>query len=108
MTSSAVQKIEATPADPAPATPAAVVPIAPAAAQDPIDTMPWIPCTLSLELPVVRFTIGDLLSLTQGSVVETACHQTSDVPLRVNQLLIGWTEFEVVGDKLAVRITDQA
>jgi flagellar motor switch/type III secretory pathway protein FliN len=84
------------------------VPIAPAAAQDPIDTMPWLPCTLSLELPVVRFTIGDLLGLTHGSVVETACHQTSDVPLRVNQLLIGWTEFEVVGDKLAVRITDQA
>ena len=26
----------------------------------------------------------------------------------VNQLLIGWTEFEVIGDRLAVRITDQA
>jgi hypothetical protein len=40
--------------------------------------------------------------------VETACNQTSDVPLRVNRLLIGWTEFEVIGDRLAVRITDQA
>jgi flagellar motor switch/type III secretory pathway protein FliN len=29
------------------------------------------------------------------------------VPLRVNQLLIGWTEFEVVEDRLAVRITEQ-
>jgi flagellar motor switch/type III secretory pathway protein FliN len=28
--------------------------------------------------------------------------------LRVNKVLIGWTEFEVVGDRLAVRITDQA
>jgi hypothetical protein len=27
--------------------------------------------------------------------------------VRVNQLLIGWTEFEVVGDRLAVRITEQ-
>jgi flagellar motor switch/type III secretory pathway protein FliN len=70
--------------------------------------MPWLPCTLTLDLPVVGFTIGDLLTLTKGSVVETACHHTSDVPLRVNQLLIGWTEFEVVGDRLAVRITDQA
>jgi hypothetical protein len=26
----------------------------------------------------------------------------------VNQLLIGWTEFEVIGDRLAVRITEQA
>jgi flagellar motor switch/type III secretory pathway protein FliN len=75
---------------------------------DPLDRMPWLPCTLSLDLPVTRFTIGDLLLLTKGSIVETACHHTSDVPLRVNQLLIGWTEFEVVGDRLAVRITEQA
>jgi flagellar motor switch/type III secretory pathway protein FliN len=75
---------------------------------DPLDSIPWLPCTLSLELPVVRFTIGDLLTLAKGSIVETACHHTSDVPLRVNHLLIGWTEFEVVGDRLAVRITDQA
>jgi flagellar motor switch/type III secretory pathway protein FliN len=74
---------------------------------DPLDNMPWLPCTLTLELPVVRFTIADLLSLKEGSIVETACHHTSDVPLRVNQLLIGWTEFEVVGDRLAVRITEQ-
>jgi flagellar motor switch/type III secretory pathway protein FliN len=40
--------------------------------------------------------------------VETACSYTSDVPLRVNRLLIGWTEFSVIGDRLAVRITDLA
>ncbi len=73
-----------------------------------LDRMPWLPCTLSVDLPLVKFTIGDLLRLTEGSIVETACHQTSDVPLRVNHLLIGWTEFEVIGDRLAVRITDQA
>jgi len=76
--------------------------------KDLIDSMPWLPCTLTLEIPVVRFTIGDLLALRKGSIVETACHHTSDVPLRVNQLLIGWTEFDVVGDRLAVRITEQA
>ncbi|MGA8939638.1 MAG: FliM/FliN family flagellar motor C-terminal domain-containing protein [Acidobacteriaceae bacterium] len=75
---------------------------------DKLDRMPWLPCTLSVDVPVVQFTIGDLLRLTEGSIVETACHQTSDVPLRVNRLLIGWTEFEVIGDRLAVRITDQA
>jgi flagellar motor switch/type III secretory pathway protein FliN len=75
--------------------------------KDPIDTMPWLPCTLTLEIPVVRFTIADLLALKEGSIVETACHHTSDVPLRVNHLLIGWTEFEVVEDRLAVRITEQ-
>jgi flagellar motor switch/type III secretory pathway protein FliN len=74
---------------------------------DLLASMPWLPCTLSLEVPVPQFTIGDLLMLSKGSVVESSCHHTSDVPLRVNQLLIGWTEFEVIGDRLAVRITDQ-
>jgi flagellar motor switch/type III secretory pathway protein FliN len=76
--------------------------------RDLLDTMPWLPCRLSLEIPAVRFTIGDLLALAKGSIVETAYHQTSDVPLRVNQLLLGWTEFDVIGDRLAVRITDRA
>lgn len=96
---------------PQPLEPRANEPVAPAETpnvSDLLDTMPWLPCTLTLEVPVVRFTIGDLLALKKGSIVETACHHTSDVPLRVNQLLIGWTEFDVIGDRLAVRITEQA
>lgn len=89
---------------PAPAPKAAPAPTA----TDLLDSMPWLPCTITLEIPVVRFTIGDLLALSKGSIVETACHHTSDVPLRINQLLIGWTEFDVIGDRLAVRITEQA
>jgi flagellar motor switch/type III secretory pathway protein FliN len=77
-------------------------------APDPLDSLPWLPFTVSLELPVVRFTVADLLRLTPGSVVETACSYTSDVPLRVNRMLVGWTEFSVIGDRLAVRITDLA
>jgi flagellar motor switch/type III secretory pathway protein FliN len=95
----AAQKVDSTPAESAASS---------AEPSDLLDTMPWLPCTLTLEIPVVRFTIGDLLSLKKGSIVETACHHTSDVPLRVNQLLIGWTEFDVIGDRLAVRITEQA
>jgi flagellar motor switch/type III secretory pathway protein FliN len=74
--------------------------------RDPGDFLPWLPCTLALDLPVVNFTVGDLLSLTNGSIVETAYHQSSDLPLRVNGQLVGWTEFEVVGERLAVRLTD--
>lgn len=74
---------------------------------DLLESMPWLPCTLTVDLPVPRFTIGDLLSLSEGAIVETSCHHTSDLPLRVNKLLIGWTEFNVVGERLAVRITEQ-
>ena len=92
--------------DPAPGKPFIAEPVS--TEQELLDSMPWLPCTLTLEVPVVHFTIADLLALKEGSIVETASHHTSDVPLRVNQLLIGWTEFDVIGDKLAVRITEQA
>jgi len=72
-----------------------------------LNSMPWLPCMLTLEVPVPGFTVGDLMTLREGSIVASGCNQTSDVPLRVNQLLIGWTEFEVIDDRLAVRITDQ-
>jgi flagellar motor switch/type III secretory pathway protein FliN len=55
---------------------------------------------------VIGFNVRDLLGLTIGSIVETAYHQSSDLPLRVNGQLVGWTEFEVVGERLAVRLTD--
>lgn len=70
------------------------------------DLLPWLPCTLALDIPVVKFTVADLLGLESGSIVETAYHQSSDLPLRVNGQLVGWTEFEVVGERLAVRLTD--
>src|ERR1035437_5198202 len=73
---------------------------------DPLESLSWLPCTLALGLPVVRFTVADLLNLASGSIVETAYHQSSDLPLRVNGQLVGWTEFEVVGERLAVRLTD--
>ena len=74
--------------------------------RDPGEFLPWLPCTLALDLPVVNFTVGHLLNLTKGSIVETAYHKSSDLPLRVNGQLVGWTEFEVVGERLAVRLTD--
>ena len=76
--------------------------------KDPIETMLWLPCALTLDIPLVQFTVGDLLKMTEGTIVETACHHTGDVPLRVNGQLIGWIEFEVLGEKLAVRITELA
>lgn len=74
--------------------------------EDFAESFHWLPCTVALDLPVANFTIGDLLRLNPGAVVETAYHQSSDLPLHVNNQLVGWTEFEVVGDRLAVRLTD--
>lgn len=73
-----------------------------------MEKFPWLKGTITLELPVTYFTIRDLLELRVGSVVETVCKSTSDVPLRVNGTLIGWTEFEVIVNTLAARITELA
>jgi flagellar motor switch/type III secretory pathway protein FliN len=72
----------------------------------PGEMLPWLPCTLALEVAVVGFTVGSLLKLVQGSLVQTSCHQSMDIPLQVNGILMAWTEFEVVGERLAARITD--
>ncbi len=77
-------------------------------ARRPAEVLPWLPCTLALDVPVVQFTVRSLLELRAGSILETSCHQSMDIPLRVNGLLMAWTEFEVVGERLAARITDLA
>ena len=75
-------------------------------AKNPAESFGWLPCQLSLEAQVTKFTVGDLLRLNKGSIVETNCLATSDVPVRANGLLIALSEFEVIGNKLAVRITE--
>jgi flagellar motor switch/type III secretory pathway protein FliN len=67
-----------------------------------------LPCELTVELPLPDFKIADLLSLRAGSVVEARWRVGQDVPLRLNGTLIGWSEFEVVGRSLAVRLTELA
>jgi flagellar motor switch/type III secretory pathway protein FliN len=76
--------------------------------RNPADVLPWLPCTVSLQIPLSHFTIGDLCRLSKGSAVSTSCRHNSEIPLYVNGQLIGWTELEVIDDKLAVRITEIA
>jgi flagellar motor switch/type III secretory pathway protein FliN len=78
------------------------------AQKDPAELFPWLPCELTLEIPITHFTVGDLLRLGKGSIVESNTRHAGDIPLRVNGLLIGYTEFEVMADRLAVRITELA
>ena len=96
---------------------AGTVTIAPEAVAAGLETEPdesmWkraeeLPCRLTVELKVPGFTVRDLFRLSAGSVIETDWAQSTDVPLYVNKELIGWAEFEVLGDGLAVRVTEFA
>ncbi len=64
-----------------------------------------IPMRLAAGIPVLRFKVSDLLALKTGSVVQTAWPSTEDVPLRLGKVQLGWSEFEVVEGRMAVRLT---
>ena len=82
--------------------------VPPADLPDPLARAYPLPCTLVLEVPIVGFSVGSLMSLTVGSVLETASQQNEDLTLRVNGQTLGRVEFEVIGDRLAVRLTGMA
>ena len=67
-----------------------------------------LPCVLSVDVPLKDFTVRDLLSLDPGSIVESKNANGADLPILVNSRLIGWAEFEVVGQRLAIRLTELA
>jgi flagellar motor switch/type III secretory pathway protein FliN len=77
-----------------------------AAAADPWQQLSWLPCQLSLEVPVPQFTVRDLLRLRSGSVVPTSWSRSREVPLHANGELIGWAEFEAVESHIGARITE--
>ncbi len=63
-------------------------------------------CEVTVEVPVAGFKVRDLLNLANGSVVAGVWAQATDVPLRINGNLIARAEFEIVGEKLGVRLTE--
>jgi flagellar motor switch/type III secretory pathway protein FliN len=52
------------------------------------------------------FTVADLLGLCLGSVVRSSQKQGSPAFVQVNGQIIGWGEFDVVEDALAIRLTE--
>lgn len=61
--------------------------------------------TMAVEVPLLRFKVQDLLRLAEGQVFESAFSDTEDVPLRIGDVQLGWTEFEVVDQKISLRLT---
>ena len=68
----------------------------------------WLPCELSLQIPVTPFTVGDLLRLRPGSLVSSSWSRSTEVPLYANGQRIGSGDFEAVGDRIGARITELA
>jgi flagellar motor switch/type III secretory pathway protein FliN len=64
-----------------------------------------IPVEIDVLIPVREFRVSNLLSLEAGHVIASGWPQGEDLPLGARCAQLAWTEFEVIEEKLAVRIT---
>ena len=60
-------------------------------------------CEVSATMP--HFRVRDLLALKPGATIESVCPTTEDVPFKIGGVLMFWSEFELVEERLAVRLT---
>jgi len=64
-----------------------------------------LPITVAARIPLGQFSVRDLLGMAEGQVFESSISDTEDVPLAVGNVQLGWTEFEVVEQRIALRLT---
>ena len=65
-------------------------------------------CELTVDVPLPGFRVADVLGMARHAVLNSRWRVGDDVPLRINGELIAFGEFEVVGERLAVRLTELA
>ena len=65
-----------------------------------------VPMKVSIELGRVTKTLQDIIEWKEGSIVETKKLSGMPMEIMVNGSLFGHGEVVVVGDNLAIRITD--
>jgi flagellar motor switch protein FliN/FliY len=71
-----------------------------------IDVILDVPVTLSLEVGRAQMSVGRLLRLTQGSVVELDRNAGDPLDVYVNGALVARGEIVIVNDKFGIRLTD--
>jgi flagellar motor switch/type III secretory pathway protein FliN len=61
--------------------------------------------TLRAVVAMNRFKVRDLLSLKEGQVFESVSPDSDDVSLLIGQMQVGWSEFEIMDQRMALRLT---
>lgn len=67
-----------------------------------------LPMRLTAGIPLGPFKVRDLLALRKGQMLASSWTSTDDVPLRIGAVQLSWSEFEVVEQRMAVRLTKLA
>lgn len=66
----------------------------------------WLPCQLRAETRVEAFTMEDLMRVEVGSIVDSGILLETDVDVTVNGACVGYGKLDLVGEKLAIRLTE--
>ncbi|HME43839.1 MAG TPA: flagellar motor switch protein FliN [Syntrophorhabdales bacterium] len=69
-----------------------------------LDSLLDVPIDISIEIGRTKMTIGELLSLSKGSIVELKKSAGESVDIYVNGKLLGKGEVVVVNERLGVRV----
>jgi hypothetical protein len=69
------------------------------------ETLAQLRMTIRVGVPLKYFRVRDLLAIESGQVFESLSSSTEDVPVTIGQVQIGWSEFEVVDMRMALRLT---
>jgi flagellar motor switch protein FliN/FliY len=60
---------------------------------------------LAAQIPLTGFKVRDLLALNAGQMIQSSWPGTEDVPVKAGEVHLSWSEFEVVEERMAVRLT---
>jgi flagellar motor switch protein FliM len=61
--------------------------------------------TMRVGVALNHFKVRDLLAMKEGQVFESLSPSTEDVPVKVGRVQLGWSEFEVLEQRMALRLT---
>ncbi|HTV59220.1 MAG TPA: FliM/FliN family flagellar motor switch protein [Verrucomicrobiae bacterium] len=68
----------------------------------------FVTVTASVDVPVVGLTVRELFRLEKGSLVVSVQQSGANAPVKIGETILGWGEFYVVDDALALRVVELA
>lgn len=74
----------------------------------PHSTLAQLPVEVEVGVPVRDFRVRNLLALERGVIVASQWSHGEDLPLAAGHVQLAWTQFEVVENNLAARVTRPA
>ncbi len=68
-------------------------------------TLEHLEVKIQVGVALKHFRVRELLALRIGQVFESYSPAVEGVPVRIGELQLGWSEFEVLDQRLALRLT---